>query len=70
MSDKKPLTTEKRVELYQKNSQKWLDKLELEMIHGIDFPNRKRLPFLSRFAIAIITSQGGQVVTRFTHLKK
>lgn len=63
----KPLA--QRVEQYVKEDAKSLARLSLQKQLLVNFPNRRSVPILSRFAIAIIRRQGGILDTRMSSTK-
>lgn len=61
---------QKRVLKYLDEQAGILKKNKVAVAPTINFPDKKKIPILSRFALWIITKQGGIFDTRFFDLKK
>lgn len=70
MEEKKTLTPQERQSIYNIEYSALLKKLDLGIMYVIDFPNRRKIPFLSQMALKVISRQGGRANIRFVDLTK
>lgn len=70
MGKKKPLTPQEKQQIYETEHAALLKKLDLGMMHVIEFPHLAKVPFFSRVALQILMLQGVRAGVRFVDLTK
>ena len=56
---------QKKVENYLKENELLLKKAKLQTVLIINFPTKKKAPFLSKIALKIVNKQGGKLDMQF-----
>ena len=67
---KDEMTPRERQQIYESSHNKLLEDLKIGVAPVIEFPTHKKIPFLSKVALRIVTLQGGRMAQRFIELKK
>ncbi|MCF7898839.1 MAG: hypothetical protein K9L31_02725 [Candidatus Pacebacteria bacterium] len=63
--DKNIAKLQKKVDSYLKENDLLLKKKKIKPVLVINFPKRKKIPFLSKIALKIVNKQGGIIDMQF-----